>query len=147
MQHPAEEHRETSRRTVMSAAALAATAAGLTACGGSGGGSGGGASPSAAGQAGGAALAKTSDIPAGGGKVFPAQKVVVTQPTPQQFHAFSATCTHMGCTVSTVANGTINCPCHGSKYSITDASVVSGPAPRPLPKMNIQVANGEIRLQ
>ncbi|OIJ97721.1 Rieske (2Fe-2S) protein [Streptomyces colonosanans] len=91
-------------------------------------------------------LAKTSEIPIGGGKIFKEQKVVVTQPTKGEFKAFSAICTHLGCTVGTVANGTINCPCHGSRYRITDAAVVHGPAKRPLPAKTITVKGDMIRL-
>ncbi|MGW5864051.1 QcrA and Rieske domain-containing protein [Streptomyces sp. NPDC055239] len=91
-------------------------------------------------------LAKTSDIPVGGGKIFKDKKVVVTQPAKGDFKAFSAICTHEGCTVSQVANGTINCPCHGSKYRVADASVVAGPAPRPLPPENITVTGNSITL-
>ena len=70
----------------------------------------------------------------------------MTQPTKGEFKGFSAICTHMGCTVDQVADGTIDCPCHGSKYSVTDAHVVHGPAPKPLPAKNIKVANGKITL-
>lgn len=82
----------------------------------------------------------------GGGKVFAGQKVVVTQPTAGDFKAFSAICTHAGCTVNKVADGTIDCPCHGSKYAIADAAVVGGPAPKPLPPKQITVAGDTIRL-
>jgi len=41
-----------------------------------------------------------------------------------------------GCTVS---DGTISCPCHGSKFSITNGSVVGGPAPSPLAAVSIKV--------
>ena len=58
------------------------------------------------------AIAK-ADIPVGGGKVFDALKVVVTQPTAGDYKAFSAVCTHQGCTVNGVSNGVITCPCHG----------------------------------
>ncbi|WP_306323977.1 MULTISPECIES: Rieske (2Fe-2S) protein [unclassified Streptomyces] len=92
------------------------------------------------------ALAKTSDIPVGGGKVFPDDKVVVTQPAKGDFKAFSAICTHQGCTVKDVSGGTINCPCHGSKYKIADASVAGGPAPRPLDKRQIKVTGNSITL-
>jgi Rieske Fe-S protein len=130
---------------------LAGVAGVLAACGnssgsGSSGGSGSstsGAQPSAPAAKG---LGKTSAIPVGGGKVFEAEKVVVTQPKAGEFHAFSAVCTHMGCTVGAVSGGTINCPCHGSKYKITDASVVAGPAPQPLPAKKIKVQGGEISL-
>ncbi|MFE6162596.1 Rieske (2Fe-2S) protein [Streptomyces sp. NPDC056486] len=91
-------------------------------------------------------LAKTSDIPVGGGKIFKDKKVVVTQPEKGDFKAFSAVCTHAGCTVSEVTDGTINCPCHGSKYRVTDASVAGGPAPRPLPPENITVTGNSITL-
>jgi Rieske Fe-S protein len=104
------------------------------------------ASGSPAAPGGGAALAKTSDIPVGGGKIFAAEKVVVTQPVAGEFKAFTAVCQHMGCTVGSVSGGTINCPCHGSKYKITDASVVAGPAPRPLPAKQITVKGGDITL-
>lgn len=101
---------------------------------------------SGGGAAQGSALAKTSDIPVGGGKIFDAQKVVVTQPTKGTFMAFSAICTHAGCTVSQVTGGVISCPCHGSRYSITDGSVKSGPAPSPLPAKKVDVSKGEITL-
>ncbi|MFF3399652.1 Rieske (2Fe-2S) protein [Streptomyces sp. NPDC002659] len=91
-------------------------------------------------------LAKTSEIPVGGGKVFAEQKVVVTQPAAGDFKAFSAICTHAGCTVNKVADGTIDCPCHGSKYAIADAAVVGGPAPRPLPPKQITIAGDTIQL-
>ena len=85
------------------------------------------------------ALATTSEIPVGSGKVFSAQQVVVTQPTAGEFKAFSAVCTHMGCIVNQISDGTIDCPCHGSKYSIKDGSVVNGPAASPLPPVAIKV--------
>jgi Rieske Fe-S protein len=92
------------------------------------------------------ALATTSEIPVGSGKIFTAEKVVVTQPAAGDFKAFSAVCTHMGCTVSQIANGTIDCPCHGSQYSIKDGAVVAGPAPAPLPAKAIKVSGTSITL-
>ncbi len=91
-------------------------------------------------------LAKTADIPVGGGKVFADKKVVVTQPTSGQFKAFSAICTHQGCTVNKVADGTIDCPCHGSRFSVEDAAVEKGPATRPLPPKQITVSGDTILL-
>ena len=95
---------------------------------------------------GGAALGTTSEIPVGGGKVFTSGKVVVTQPTAGQFKGFSAICTHLQCIVDQVADGTIDCPCHGSKYSVKDGSVVHGPAPGPLPAQPITVSGEKISL-
>ena len=164
---------ELSRRTVVRGAALTGTVvaagAALVACGGSSGTgygsgsaattsadaggsgatSGGGAAAGGSGtgaSSGGTVLAKTSDIPVGEGKIFADKSVVVTQPTAGTFKAFSSTCTHAGCTVNKVANGLIQCPCHGSKYSVTDGSVKAGPAPQPLPAQNISVSGGNITL-
>jgi Rieske Fe-S protein len=155
---------ETTRRAALASAGLAGVAVALAACssgspaaagsstsgGGSAGTSGGAASgtsgQSQGGSSGGTPLAAESDIPVGGGKVFAAQQVVVTQPSAGQFKAFSAICTHAHCTVDQVANGTIDCPCHGSMFSIKDGSVAGGPAPSPLPEKQITVSGGKIML-
>lgn len=91
-------------------------------------------------------LGTTEDIPVGEGKIFDQRQVVVTQPVKGTFKAFSSICTHQGCPVASVANGTINCDCHGSKYSVKDGSVVAGPAPRPLPPKQITVSGDSITL-
>ena len=102
-------------------------------------------SAAAAPQAGGA-LAKTADIPVGGGTIFKEQKIVVVQPTEGQFKAFSATCTHQGCSVSSVENGQIVCPCHKSLFKVEDGSVAQGPATKPLPEQPIKVEGDQIML-
>jgi Rieske Fe-S protein len=91
-------------------------------------------------------LGAASEIPVGGGKIYRAAKVVVTQPARGQYRAFSAVCTHVGCIMSKVADGTIDCPCHGSEFKITTGAVVTGPAPAPLPKKQIKIVNGMVVL-
>jgi Rieske Fe-S protein len=93
------------------------------------------------------ALARTSEIPVGGGKIFDTQLVVVTQPTAGEYKAFSAVCTHMGCIVNQISMGRIDCPCHGSEYSISDGAVLAGPAPRPLPAKQIKITGDSIFLE
>lgn len=107
------------------------------------------AAPSAAAapqQGAGTALGPASAVPVGGGVIYAAQKVVVTQPAAGQFHGFSAICTHQGCTLSSVSGGTINCPCHGSKFNISNGSVAHGPAQRPLPGRQVSDQGGQLRL-
>jgi Rieske Fe-S protein len=85
------------------------------------------------------ALTSTSNVPVGGGTIIAGKNIVVTQPVAGTFKGFSAVCTHQGCIVDAVANGTIDCPCHGSKFSVKDGSVVNGPASQPLPSVTVHV--------
>ena len=94
----------------------------------------------------GTVLGAASDIPVGGGAIYTAAKVVVTQPASGQYKAFSAVCTHVGCLVNKVANGTIDCPCHGSEFRATTGAVVTGPAPSPLPAKQITIVDGQVVL-
>ena len=89
-------------------------------------------------------LALTSDVPVGGGKILADKKIVITQPRAGSFEALTAICTHQGCTVSSVSGGTVNCPCHGSKFSIANGSVVTGPAPSALAPVSIKVQGTSI---
>ena len=91
----------------------------------------------------GEAIAKTSDVPVGSGVIV--GEVVVTQPVAGEFKGFSAKCTHKGCTVNKIADGTIDCPCHGSKFNL-DGTVANGPAAKPLETKAIAVQGDSIVL-
>jgi Rieske Fe-S protein len=94
----------------------------------------------------GTVLGAASEIPLGGGKIYSAAKVVVTQPARGQYKAFSAVCTHVGCIMSAVTNRTIDCPCHGSQFKITNGAVITGPAPSPLSAKQIKIVGGNVVL-
>jgi Rieske Fe-S protein len=147
------------RRCVLVAAAAGATAVVAGCSTGSGSASDGAAAASsaaspAAGAASGAAasgggqaaasLAALADIPVGGGKVFPDVKLVITQPTAGTIKAYSSVCTHMGCNVTGVSNGTITCACHNSTFAVADGSVTGGPAKAPLAPVGVAVQDGQI---
>jgi Rieske Fe-S protein len=148
---------ETTRRTVMAGAVgLSATVA-LAACGDdtadvdTGDAAeqpAGQATPTGSSAAGGGAagIAALADIPVNGGKIFAAEKVVVTQPTAGEVKAFSTTCTHQGCAVSKVENGLIVCPCHDSKFKISDGSPTGGPATKPLQSKSVKLEGGQVIL-
>ena len=140
------------RKTVIAGFGVGAAAVTLAAC--SSGDSGSGSSSSASSDssassestsetsaAAGAALTPTADVPVGSGVIV--GEVVVTQPVAGDFKGLSAVCTHAGCLVNEIADGTINCPCHGSKYSL-DGAVVNGPATKPLPPVAIEVQGDSI---
>jgi Rieske Fe-S protein len=147
------------RRTVLRAAGLAALAGGgaaaLAACSSDAGTAAPAASSSApAASASGSASASASapsgpasvavaDVPVGGGVILKDANYVITQPTKGEFKAFSKICTHMGCPVAEVTT-TINCKCHGSKYSIEDGSVVNPPATKPLAESPVTVTGGKV---
>jgi Rieske Fe-S protein len=111
----------TTRRVLLAGAGAVGAGALLAGCGGTGGGGGG---PAGGDDQADGVIAEIGEIEVGGGHINAAERVVVTQPSAGDFRGFSAICTHMGCTVSSVRDGTINCACHGSRYSIEDGSVV-----------------------
>ena len=59
--------------------------------------------------------------------------------------AYSTVCTHEGCTVGWDAESKqLACPCHGSRFDPRDAgAVISGPARRPLPAVEVVVDEAE----
>jgi nitrite reductase/ring-hydroxylating ferredoxin subunit len=148
--------KDVSRRMMLRGAAVGGLALPLlAACGGGGddssndasssGSSGDSGSSGGSGDSGssGATIA-ASDVPVDGGMILKEQKVVVTQPSKGDFKAFTAVCTHQGCVVGEVTGKKIVCPCHGSEYSITDGSVLRGPASSPLEAKKVSVKGGEI---
>ncbi len=152
------EHAAVTRRAVVTAGCGLAALTTLTACAGYGaGGPVTGSAPSAVpneaagtaggdagGDAAGAVVAAVADVPVGGGIVLAAQDLVVTQPVAGTFKGFSATCTHQGCRVNEVADGTINCPCHGSRFAVVDGAPTAGPAKKPLPEKAVEVRGSAV---
>jgi Rieske Fe-S protein len=142
-----------SRRTVL-VAALGGVAAVLAGCASYGEpaappvGSGAGSTPPppapGAGAPAAARLAALADVPVGGGIVIADRNVVLTRPTDDTVLAFSATCTHAGCTVDEVSDGLIRCPCHGSVFDMTSGAPTAGPARRPLPAVAVAVQGSDV---
>jgi len=140
------------RRTILRGATVGGLALPLlAACGGgdeaSSGSSGdASSSPSAGGgsDSSGGTSVSAADVPVGGGMILKDQKVVVTQPAKGDFKAFTAVCTHKGCTVAKVEDGLIMCPCHGSRFSIEDGSRKAGPAQAALASKKVTVEGDQI---
>jgi|SRR5215207_520042 len=89
-------------------------------------------------------LARLADIPAGGGVILKEQNVVLTKDASGKVSAFSAICTHQGCVVTGVGGGTIDCPCHGSKFDAATGERLAGPAKGPLPPVAVQQRDGAV---
>ena len=70
-------------------------------------------------------------------------QVAVVRTGEQEVRAFSAICTHQGCTVRAQEED-LYCPCHGSEFSLTDGSVIHGPAQDPLPEIPVSLENGNV---
>jgi Rieske Fe-S protein len=92
----------------------------------------------------GAELTSTDEVPVGGGIVLADAGVVVTQPTEGDFKAFAAVCTHQGAALDAVGSDGIECPLHGSRFSIDDGSVTQGPATQSLATVPITVDGTKI---
>lgn len=66
---------------------------------------------------------------------------------PDDFIAFAANCTHLGCPVRWLpAADLFMCPCHGGVY-YKSGDVAAGPLPRPLFRYPVRVANGVVEIQ
>ena len=89
-------------------------------------------------------LAGLAQVPVGGGLILTSAPIVLTRGGNGTVHAFSAVCTPQGCTVSSVRNGVIGWPCHGSRFDAQTGAVLAGPAPRPLPPIAVVVRGGDI---
>lgn len=102
------------------------------------------AAPAASGEA----LIAADEVPLEGGVIIESgqTKVVVTQPQPDEFVGLSAVCPHQGCLVNQVSDQAIVCPCHGSKFAITDGAVIQGPATSGLPAVPVKLDGGQIVL-
>ena len=87
---------------------------------------------------------KAADVPVGGGKIV--GKWVVTQPEAGSFAAFSYLCTHQNLPVQQVSDRGIICGRHGSMFSLTDGSVLLGPATTGLAKATVTVDGDTLRL-
>jgi nitrite reductase/ring-hydroxylating ferredoxin subunit len=113
-----------------------------------GGNSGGGSKASSGGdaKAGGAAIASESEVAPGSAFTFKdsGNPAVLIHLKNGNFVAYSAVCTHQGCTVA-YKGGKLACPCHGSVFDpAKGAQVVAGPAPSPLPEIPVKVQGGEV---
>jgi len=91
-------------------------------------------------------LVDLSEVPVGG--AVPAtgkdgMPVIVAQPTEGSLVAFSAVCTHKGCTVAPDGD-LLRCPCHGSTYDLATGDNTGGPAPRPLAEIAVTVSGGVV---
>jgi Rieske Fe-S protein len=133
-----------SRRQVVTAAVGAGSVVALAACS-----SGSSSDPGSAGGPAGAAgtvLAALSAVPVGSAvaaKDSAGRPVLVAQPTAGKVVAFSAICTHQGCTVAP-AGTKFQCPCHGSTYDAATGGVLKGPATAPLAAVTVHVADGNV---
>lgn len=91
-------------------------------------------------------IAQVSKVPAGSAVSFedsgsPAELVHLRN---GKFAAYSAVCTHQGCTV-VFQGGKLACPCHGSVFDPSrGGKVLYGPAPAPLPRIPIKVKGGGV---
>jgi cytochrome b6-f complex iron-sulfur subunit len=118
--------------------------------GGYGGGNSGGGSPDkgskAASSSDKAAIAAESDVATGSAVTFKdaGNPAVLVHLNNGDFVAYSAVCTHQGCTVA-YKNGQLACPCHGSVFDPADgAAVIAGPAPKPLAEIPVKVKGGDV---
>lgn len=137
-----------SRRQVLFAAAVAGGAGALAACSSSAAKPSAATSsaPAAAGGGSAQAVAKLADVAVGktiSVKLPDGKPGVLTRTGAKEVVCFSAICTHQGCTVAP-AGGELQCPCHGSVFDARTGKPKSGPAPSPLPAVQVKVEGADV---
>lgn len=143
------DHAPLTRRTLVTIGGASAGAVLLAACtpGGGQGANGAGTEDPGGSSSGGGGTAEVSlaSIPVGGAvsATLAGKPIVVSQPSAGQVVAFSAVCTHQGCTVAPQGKE-FDCPCHGSKFDATTGDVLNGPARDPLPKLKATVSGDSV---
>jgi cytochrome b6-f complex iron-sulfur subunit len=90
--------------------------------------------------------AKVGEIKNNSGKVFRfgSEPAILIRTPEGQYRAFTAVCTHLGCTVQYRADlNEIWCPCHNGMYNLQGRNI-SGPPPRPLTEYAVHVQGDQI---
>lgn len=91
-------------------------------------------------------VGKLSDIPKNSGEIikFGSKPVILIRTSGGDLRAFSATCTHLDCTVQYRKDlGVIWCACHNGKYDLNGHNI-SGPPPRPLTPYKVVEQGDEV---
>jgi Rieske Fe-S protein len=96
-------------------------------------------------------IGKEADYSRGAARVirFGDEKVIVSRTKDGSFHAVSAECTHLGCSVRFVndgRSGEFACNCHESRFDL-DGKNLTGPAPRPLKHYEIRLRGADLILR
>ncbi len=77
---------------------------------------------------------------------FGNKPVILVRTAAGELRAFSATCTHLDCTVQYRKDmGVIWCACHNGRYDLSGRNI-AGPPPRPLDEFRVVVQAGEVLL-
>ena len=97
------------------------------------------------------AVTSASAVDSAGGVEFknPAtgDPAYVVQTAPGKYAAFSAICSHQGCTVAFLKKTSqFQCPCHGGLYDAKTGKVLAGPPPAPLQQIAVKNVDGQIHL-
>jgi cytochrome b6-f complex iron-sulfur subunit len=93
-------------------------------------------------------LVPLAEVPVGGAVVLTSaggERLVVARPEEDRVVGFSAVCTHLGCVVE-AEGAELHCGCHGSRFDAASGGVLQGPAPDPLPEVQVRVEGEDVVL-
>lgn len=93
----------------------------------------------------GQSIVALDEVPVGGvaSVTIDRRPAFVARPDAETVRAFSAICTHQGCTVIS-AGEILLCPCHQSHYEPLTGAVTRGPAEKDLPSIDVHIEDGQV---
>lgn len=93
------------------------------------------------------AVARVDELPVGGVKIFTyptaTETCILVRTAADSYKAYSQKCTHLSCAVY-YSGGRLECPCHNGAFAVEDGAVLQGPPRRPLPRVVLERAGGEL---
>lgn len=92
-------------------------------------------------------VGKLADVPPGSAKNFKMGSMngIVINDKSGKLYAYNAKCSHLGCTVQYRDDlSNIYCACHGGMYDFHTGKNISGPPPKPLDLLKVEVVKDDI---
>ncbi len=94
-------------------------------------------------------IVRADAVPPGGAVTFtypgPTDPCILVRTGEGRFLAYSQKCTHLSCAVTPrLDENCFHCPCHNGFFDLSTGAPTAGPPRRPLPRITLEMRDGEL---